>query len=52
MQVNDFDIRAFHAVRAARMEKTIGARMARAYAVKNGVLQLFILARLLERGSI
>lgn len=52
MHITEIDIKAFHAVRAAKLERTIGSRMARAYARNNGCFDLYILARMLERGNI
>lgn len=52
MYISEIDIKAFHAVRAAKLERTIGARMARAYARNNGCMTLYLIARSLERGNI
>jgi hypothetical protein len=52
MFITEIDQKAFHAVRAAKLEKKIGSRMARMYARKRGCMSLFILARMLERGHI
>lgn len=40
---------AYHSIRAAKLERTIGSRMARAYARKRGCMTLYILARYLEK---
>lgn len=40
------------AIRAAKLERQIGCRMARKHAVNQKVYRLYIIARLLERGLI
>jgi hypothetical protein len=51
MSINEFSLPAFHAIRAARIEKCIGARMARIYARNNGCFRLYLLARMLENSN-
>lgn len=41
----------YHAIRAAKLERKIGSRMARLYARRHNCMTLFILARYLERGG-
>lgn len=43
---------AIIAIRAARLERSIGPRAVRVYARKHGAFRLYLLARLLERGHV
>lgn len=52
MFITETSAAVFHAIRAARLERTIGSRMARLYARRHGCMSLYILARFLERSAV